>query len=205
MKEKYKLNLAVGFAILLITIWLIVTKRLWDWTGQLFLIVAAVIIIRALLLREKKPARLLEFFVKSLIVSYMATCVIWLVLLGLTSPWFYAYLNLESLMNVLIFEVLPLSLLPVAISIMIYGIFKIRLKSWEFFLSSWYMSVFLVFTIYQIWWSLFVRPHLSEFYYSSIAGAIGFALGLVFLSFLIAGVFTFFYVLLKEPKSEPPP
>jgi len=198
MVEKYKLNLAVGFTILLITIWLIWARRVWDWTGQLLLLVAIVLIIRTLLLREKKPAKLLEFFVKSLVIFYVATCIIWFVWMGLTSPRYYAYLDLEYLMNTLVLVVLPLSLFPVAISIIIYGIFRILLKPWEIFLSSWYASMFVVFTIYQVS-SEPASP------YSSIAGAIGAVLGQVFQSFIIAGILTLVYVTLKKPKIEPPP
>jgi len=205
MVEKYKLNLAVGFAILLITIWLIWARRVWDWTGNLLLLGAIVLIIWTLLVKEKKPAKLLEFFIKSLVASYVVTSIFWFILLGITAPWYFANLNLELLMNILVFSVFPLALLPTAVSVIIYGVFRIKLRAWEFFLSSWYVSVFAVFTIYQVWWSLFVRPHLPEFYYSSVAGAIALALGLVLLSFLIAGILTIVYVILKKPKSEPPP
>jgi len=203
--EKYKLNLAVGFTILLITIWLIGARRVWDWTGQLLLIGATVLIIWTLLLREKKPAPLLEFFIKSLVVFYAATSIIWFVWLGITAPLFYVYLNLEHLTNQLVLVVLPLSLFPVAISVIIYGIFRIKLKAWEIFLSSWYASMFVVFTAYDVWYSLYVEPYLPEFYYSSIAGAIVLTLGFVFLSFLIAGILTIIYATLKKPKIQPPP
>lgn len=205
MIEKYKLNLAVGFTILLITIWLILAKRVWDWTGQLLLLGAIALIIWTLVLREKKPAKLLEFFIKSLVISYVTTGIIWFIWLRITTPHIYAFLNLEYLMNTLVLVVLPLSLFPVAISVGIYGKFRVKLKAWEFFISSWYVSVFLVFTIYQVWWSIFVRPYLPKFYYSSIAGAMALALSFVFLSFLIAGIFTIVYVILKKPKSEPSP
>jgi len=205
MVEKYKLNLAVGFTILLITIWLISAHRVWDWMGQLLLVGAVVLIVWTLLVREKKPAKLLEFFIRSLVVSYVVASIFWFVRLSLTSPWYYTYLNLELLMNILIFNVLPLALLPTAVSVIIYGVFRIRLRAWEFFLSSWYVSIFGVFTGYQIWWTLCVQPYLPDFYYSSIAGAIALALGLVLLAFLIAGILTIVYVALKRPKIEPPP
>jgi len=205
MVEKYKLNVAVGFAILLITIWLISAKRVWDWTGQLLLLGAIALIIWSLLKKEKKPARLLEFFIKSLVVCYVATSIIWFIWLRIASPWYYAHLNLELLMNTLVFVVLPRSLLPVAVSVIIYGIFKIKLKPWEFLLTSWYVSMFVVFTVYDVWWSLFVQPYLPDFYYSSSAGWIALILGFVLLAFFIAGILTIIYVILKKPKEEPPP
>lgn len=205
MVEKYKLNLVVGLAILLITVWLIWAHRVWDWTGQLLLLFAISIIIRTLLLREKKPAKLLEFFIKSLVVSYTITSIFWFVWLSFTSPWYYSYLNSELLMNILVLNILPLSLLPVAVSILIYGTFRTKLRLWEIFLSTWYVSLFVVFAIYEVWEALYVQPYLPEFYYSSIAGAIAEVLGLVLLSFLIAGILSIVYVKVKKQKGEPPP
>lgn len=204
MVEKFKLNLIVGFVILLVTVWLIWTHRVWDWTGNLLLLAATVLIVWTLLVREKKPAKLLEFFLKSLIISYVVTSIIYFINLTITSPWYYSYLNSELLVGILIYNVLPLALLPVAIAVIIYGIFKTKLRAWEIFLSSWYVTVFTVFTIYQVWWTLYVQPYLPEFYYSSIAGAIALALGLVFLSFIIAGILTIIYVVLKRQKINEP-
>ncbi len=204
MVEKYKLNFIVAFTILLITIWLIWAKRVWDWTGNLLLVGAIFLIVWTLLVKEKKQAKLLEFFIKSLIVSYVVTSIIWFINLTIKSPWYYSYLNSELLMNILIFDILPLALLPVAVSVIIYGIFRIKLKAWEMFLSSWYVSVFVVFAIYQVWWSLCVEPYLPEFYYSPVSGAIALALVLVFLSFIIAGVLTVVYVVLRRQKINEP-
>jgi len=204
MVEKFKLNLIVGISILLITIWLIWNHSVWEWTGNLLLLCAIAFIAWTLIVREKRQARLLEFFIKSLVVSYTVTSMIWFVNLAATSPWYYSYLNSQLLMSILILNILPLALLPVAISVIVYGIFRIRLRAWEMLLSSWYASVFIVFTIYQVWWSLYVKPYLPEFYYSSIAGAIGLALGLVFLSFTIAGILTLIYVVLRKQKIDEP-
>jgi hypothetical protein len=200
--EKYKLNLIVAFTILLITIWLIGARRVWDWTGYLLLLGAILLIINTLTKKDKKPAKLLEFFLKSLVVCYVAVSIIWFIWLSITSPQIYAYLDLELLVNMLIFNVLALSLFPVAISVIVYGILRTKLKPWEIFLSSWYAAMFVAFNIYSIWYSIYVLPYLPEFYYSSIAGAIAIWLGLVFLSFLIAGIITTVYSLLKK-KSEP--
>ena len=41
-------------------------------------------------------------------------------------------------------------------------------------------------------------PYLPKFYYSSIAGAIAIVFGLVFLSFLITGILTTVYLVLKK-------
>jgi len=198
MVEKYKLNLIVAFTILLVTIWLIGARRVWDWTGYLLLLGAILLIINTLTRKEKKPAKLLEFFLKSLVVCYVATSIIWFISLHSTSPQLYAYSDLELLMNILIFNILPLSLFPVAISVIIYGIFRTKLKPMEIFLCGWYASTFAVFNIYSVWYSIYVRPYLPEFYYSSIAGAIAIWMGLVFVSFLITGILTTVYLLLKK-------
>jgi len=203
MVEKFKLNLIVGFTILIITVWLIWAHRVWEWTGNLLLLGAIVLIVRALFVKEKKPAKLLEFSIKSLLVSYVVTSVIWFINLTIRSPWYYAYLNAELLMNILIFDILPLALLPVAVAVIIYGIFRIRLKAWEFFLACWYTSTFAVFAIYQVWWNLYVRPSLPEFYYSSSAGAIVLSIGLVLLALLIAGTLTVIYARFKKRSDEP--
>jgi len=190
---------------LLITIWLILTKKVWDWTGNLLLLGTIAFIMWTLLLREKKQAKLLEFFIKSLVVYYAATGIVWFIWLRISSPSYYTYLNLELLMNQL-FLVLLLSLFPVAFSVIVYGTFRIRLKPWEIFLSSWYASFALIIIASSIWSALQPPPPPpSELHYSSIAGAIAFALGLVFLSFLMASIITIVYVTLKKPKVEPPP
>jgi hypothetical protein len=201
--EKFKLNLIVGFMILLVTIFLIWTHRVWDWIGNLLLLAATVLIIWTLIVREKKPAKLLEFFIKSFIVSYAVTSIIWFANVTITSPLYYSHLNFELLMNTLIYNILPWALLPVAFAVIVYGIFRTKLRAREMFLSSWYVTVFIVFIIYGVWWALYVEPNLPEFYYSSIAGGIALALGLVLLSFIIAGILTIIYVVFKRQKIEP--
>jgi hypothetical protein len=192
MVEKYKLNLAVALVALLIVIWLIWAKLVWDFAGFLLLTGVTAFIAWTLIKKEKKPAKLLEFFLKSLVVSYVAIGIIWFVWVEITSPWLYANLNFQSLMTMLILIIL-LSLFPVACSIIIYGIFRIKLKPWEIFLSSWYVSIFVVFTVYQV----STEPASS---YSSIAGAVAVVIGLAMLSILIAGILTILYVILKKQK-----
>lgn len=204
MVEKYKLNLIAASAFLLITIWLIWTSRVWDFVGRLMLASGIALIAWTLFKKEKKQAKLLEFFIKSLVVSYLATSIIWFVSLAIASPWYYSYLNLGLLTNILIINILPAALLPVAIAVMVYGIFRTKLRAWEMLLSSWYVIVFVVFAVYQVWWSLYVQPYLPDFYYSSIAGAIALALGLVFLSFIISGILTVMYVIFKRQKATVP-
>jgi hypothetical protein len=198
MVEKYKLSLTVALVTLLVVIWLIWAKYVWDFVGYLLLASVFIFIAWTLVRREKRQANLLGFFVKSLVICYILTSIIWFVWLSLTSPGFYANLDLRRLIDTMVLSVLPLSLFPVAISVIVCGILRIKLKAWEIFLSSWYISIFLVFTIYQVWWSLYARPYLPDFYYSSIAGAIAVVLGLASLSFLFAGIITIVYIMLKK-------
>ncbi len=197
MVEKYKLNFIVALTILLITIWLIRARVVGDFVGNLLSGGAIALIIWTLLKKEKKPAKLLEFFVKSLLICYVATSIVLFVWLG------YAYLRLDEIIRTLVTVVLPLSLFPVAISVIIYGIFRIKLTAGEFFLSSWYVSMFIVFVGYYWWWyPLYVEPYVPEFYYSSFAGWMMFIMCLVFLAFLIAGILTIVYVILKKQKMK---
>lgn len=149
MMEKFRLNLLVAFIILLTIIALITARVVSDWVGLPLLYAAGAVAFTSLLIREKKPVRLLEFFAKSLVVSYVVTVVIWFVWVFTTSPSFslavYNNLNPVSLVNELILFVFPLSLLPVAVSVIIYGIFRIKLRVWEIFLSTWYVSIFVAY------------------------------------------------------------
>ena len=190
------MNLIVALTILLITIGSIRAGMVWDFVGTLLSVGAIAFIIWSLLKKEKKPAKLLEFFVKSLLICYVATSIILFVWSG------YAYLSLDEIIKTLVTVVLPLSLFPVAISVIIYGVFRIKLRAWEFFLSSWYVSMFIVFVGYYGWWyPLYVEPYLPEFYYSSFAAGMAFILFLLVpLAFLIAGILTIVYVILKKQK-----
>jgi hypothetical protein len=60
--------------------------------------------------------------------------------------------------------VLPISFLLEAISIIIYGICKMKLEAWEIFLSSWYVSVFAILIIYYVWWPIQYTSHSGEKY-----------------------------------------
>ena len=195
------LNLIVAFAILLIGIWLIWGLRIWDSVGHLLQGCSIAIIIWTFLKKEEKTANLLEFFVKSLVISIVITSIIWFVSLSIVSPTYFLFI-LSPAYHLGI--ILPRSLLPVAVSVMIYGIFRTKLEPWKFFLSSWYTSIFVVFAVYDVWWTLLVQPYVYHFYISG-AGALARDFLFVGLAFLIAGLLTIVYVVAKEPKSEPPP
>ena len=174
MMEKYRLNLLVAFIILLAIIGLIMAKVVSDWVGLPLLYAVGAVAFTSLLIREKKIARLSRFFVKSLVISYVVTVVFWFVWVFTTSASFslavYNYLNPVSLASELIFSVFSLSLLAVAVSVIIYGIFRIRLRVWEIFLSSWYVSIFVAYAVgvsdllWQVLLALLVAGILSVVY-----------------------------------------
>ena len=77
------------------------------------------------------------------------------------------------------------------------------MRAWEFFLSSWFVSMFIVFVgYYWWWWPLYVEPYMLEFSYSAPGAGIAFMLFLVLLAFLIAGILTIVYVILKKQKMK---
>jgi len=186
--------------ILLITIGFIWTARIWDSVGQLLSACAIALVIWTLLKKEK-PTTLLEFSVKSLIISYATTSITWFVTFGTVSPYYYTYIGLWGLVYTLTYIILLRSLLPVAVSIVIFGTFRTKLKPWEILLSSWYVSIFAVFAAYSLWWTLFVQPTLHDFY-SSGAGALARDMLLALLAFFFAASFTAIYLILKGSNEE---
>lgn len=127
---------------------------------------------------KKKSAGFLRFFVTSLIICYIASGLVWSILLATRTPWYCAEARLQDHVNTLILNVLPLSLPPLAVSTTVCGIFKKRLNLLEIFLSGWYISTFEI---------------LGFFYLAASAshGRVSYPqLGFVFLSSLIAVILT---------------
>ena len=149
------------------------------------------------LLRER-TSKPFAFFFNGFLVSFMLTSVIWFVTLGIAARAFSFSLGPLLFMYSLAYVVLPRALLPVAISAIVYGITKAKLKPWEILLSTWYFSISAVRAAYDAWWLIFVQPYLHDFY-SSGAGAIALDIFLTFLAFLIACVFSFAYLVIKKP------
>jgi len=195
--EKYGLNL-VALAILVASTWLILALGIRDSIGNL-LLGSVIALFIWVLLGSKERAKLNEFLVKSLVVSYVMTSIIWFVSLGSLSLVYSAFSGLW-----LVYIIFPRSLLPVAIYVIIYGIFRAKLSPWKILLPSWYVSIFVVFAAYSVWLTLCVQPYLHNFY-SSGAGAIALDMLLVFLAFFIAVISTVVYVIFKGSKEEPPP
>jgi len=204
-KERNKLNLAITLLALLGIAGLVWAQNV-SILHVLPLLVFAMVTVKWTLRDKTKPARLLGFFVKTYTLFLIATGIAYFIVwLGIVAPQTYVVYPVNAIVEIGMVFIFPISLLLGAISIVIYGIFRIKLKPWEIFLSSWYASIFVsIFAVFAIW-----MPRTPASPYSSIAGAIGVVLNLVFLSLLIAGIvagiLTIVYVILKEPTEEPPP
>jgi hypothetical protein len=256
MVEQTKKNLIFAFTILLITIWLILSRNTWDFVARLLLVAAIVPIIRALLKKEKnklnlaitllvllviawliwmenvsilhslpllvltvaavkwtlrnkaEPARLLGFFVKTFALFFtIASVAYFIVWLGIAAPHTYSVYPVHAIVETGMVFIFPISFLLEAISIIIYGIYKIKLKAWEIFLSSWCVSVFVILIIYDVWWSIQWTPPPPEEIYgipgSASLGAGIFALfTIIILSLLPAAICTILYTKYKKPQTQ---
>ena len=103
----------------------------------------AVSIIIMVLLKEG-TSKLVAFFIKGFLVSYVLVSIIWFVTLVITAGYFSFSLGLMLLIYSLAYVILPRALLPVAISAVVCSITNARLRPWEILLSTWYVSIFAV-------------------------------------------------------------
>jgi hypothetical protein len=135
---------------------------------------------------KTEPPSLLRFFFVTFALFLVVTGIAYFIWLNITMP---AYLGLLlELGRGMILLVIPISLLLEAISIIIYGVLEIKLKPWQIFLSSFYVSLFAVWIF---------MPHTLASRYSSFAGALNEPLAALILSLFIAGIPTIAYVKLK--------
>ena len=201
MIGKFKLNLAAAIIILAFSLWLTWGVQIWGSVSQMLQGIAVSIIIIALL--KERTSKPVAFFFKGFLVSFVVTSVIWFVTLVIAAGYFSFSLGLLLFIYSLAYVILPRALLPVAISAVVYGITKAKLKPWEILLSTWYFSIFAVRAAYDVWWLIFVQPYLHDFYASG-SGAIALDIFLTFLAFLVACVFSFAYLVLKKPSNKYP-
>lgn len=92
--------------------------------------------------KKGKLTEFLRYFIMSFIIGYLASSMVWLIYLGIWQPSYYADARPQDHVTTLIRNALPLSLLPLAISIIVYGKSGARLNPLEIFLSSWCLSTF---------------------------------------------------------------
>ena len=196
---KFKLSLAAAIIILAGSLWLTWSVQIWGSVSQLLQGIAVFIIIWALL--NEKTSKPLAFFFNGFLVSYLLTSAIWFTTLAIAAGYFLPSLGPVIFIYSLAYVILPRSLLPIAISAVVYGITKTKLKPWEILISAWYMSIFAVRAAYEVWWIIFVQPYLQDFYTSG-AGAMALDIFLIFLAFLVACIFSFAYLALKKPLDK---
>lgn len=197
---KFKLSLAVAIIILAGSLWLTWSVQMWSSVSQLLQGIAVFIIIWTLL--KERTSKPFAFFFNGFLVSYLLTSITWFVSLVVAAGYFSFSLGPVIFIYSLVYVILPRVLLPVAISAIVYGITKSKLKPWEILLSTWYMSIFAVRAVYEVWWIIFVQPYLQDFYTSG-AGAMALDIFLIFLAFLVACIFSFAYLVLKKPLNKP--
>jgi hypothetical protein len=211
MVDKSKLNLAISLLILLGIVWLIWTSGI-SIIVRLPLLLVAIIAIKWILRDKTKPVRLLEFFAKTfalfLTVTSIGYFVVWL---SLTAPDTYSVYPVNAIVETGMVFILPISLLLEAISIIIYGIYKIKLKAWEIFLSSWYVSLvgpFAILSIYHVFYPIPYTPPPEETYgipgSASLGAGISALLNIIILSLLPAAICTILYIKYKKPPTQKP-
>ncbi len=126
-KESDKLNLGIMLLVLLGIAWLI-----WVWNVSILivlpLLVLALVAVKWTLSNKTKPARLLGFFVKTFTLFLIGTGIAYFIWLKFTMPAYLSFRFQLELEYGMILFVIPISLLLEAISIIIYGIFRTKLK-----------------------------------------------------------------------------
>lgn len=191
----------VATILIVISILLVWAIRIGDAPEQLLLGVAISLFVWALL-GSKESTKLSEFLVKSFIISFVVTVIVWFATLAFMGPEYIAFISAYGLWsNILVYVLLPRSLLPVAMSAIIFGIFRTKLRFWEILLSSWYVFVFVVQAAYIVWWTLFVQPYITN-YYQGGGGPIALDLLLLFIAFLAALVTSTLYSALKKSTKQ---
>jgi len=196
---------AVAVVLLALGFWLTWGLRAWGSVAVLLHGFAVALVVWVLFAAGGKPSGLLVFVGKGFVVSLVLTSVLWFVGVLVWVSWFPFGFVFWVFVVGFGYNVLPLSLLPVAISVTAYGVFKKRLHALLILFSSWYVAVYAVFAAYDVWWSVFILPYFSEPPYFGGAGPILRDMLLVFLAFVVACVFTGIYVGLKKPKRVPSP
>jgi hypothetical protein len=124
--------------------------------------------------------------------------------LGIAAPHYYSVYPVHAIVETGMVFILPISFLLEAISIIIYGMYKIKLKAWEIFLSSWYVSIFVTLVIYAVWLIVYPPWEPGKFYYTTLASSIAPLLLFPFYSLLPATICTILYIKYKKPPTQKP-
>lgn len=203
---KNELSLAITLLFLLGLVWLISAENV-SIAHVLPLLMFRFVVIKWILRDKNKPSRLLGFFIKTFTLILIATSVVYFVVwLGITAPHTYSVYPIHAIVETGMIFIFAISLLLVAISIIIYGIYKIKLKAWEIFFSSWYISLvapFGIASIYFMLWPIPYTPPSEEIYppppgSASLGAGIDTFLTFITLSFLSAAICTEVYLKFKK-------
>lgn len=201
-KENNKLTLTITLLGLLGIGWLIWLENVNIAYG-LPLLLFAVVAVKWTMRDKAKPARLLGFFVKTFTIFLIGTGVAYFIVwLGITAPYTYGVYPIHAIVETGMFFIFPVSLLFEAISIMIYGIYKIKLRAWETFLSSWYVSIFAIFIVYAVWLILYPPWKPENFYYTSFASSIAPLASFPYYALFPAAICTIVYIKYKKPQIQ---
>jgi len=204
LKNRLALMVAVAVVLLVLGFWLTLGLRAWGSVALMLQGWAVALVVWVLFADCGKSGGLLMFVVKGFVVSLVLTSVLWFVGALVWVSWFSHGFVFWVFVIGFEYNVLPLSLLPVAMSVAAYGVFRKKLHALLILLSSWYVSTYVVFMAYDVWWFVFILPYLSEPPYFGGAGPILRDMLLVFLAFVVACVFAAVYVGLRKPKQVPP-
>lgn len=200
MVKKGNLNLAMALLTLLAIVCLIWEEKVHILYG-LPLLVFVIVAITWIVRHEAKPARLLGFFVKTftlfLIVTGAAYFIVWS---GILASHTYTVYPIHAVFETGMVFILPISLFLEAASILIYGVYRIKLRAWEIFVSSWIVSTFVIFAVYAVW--LFIYPPWKPdgVYYTSFAASVAPLLSIPFYSIFPAAVCTIVYMKYRKPQ-----
>ncbi len=100
--------------------------------------------------KKWKLTEFLGFSAMNLVICYVASSLVWLIYLGIGQPSYYVNPRPQDYVNTLTLNILPLSLPPLAVSVIIYGKSEIRLNPLEIFLSSWCISTLEVLAFFYL-------------------------------------------------------
>jgi len=144
--------------------------------------------------KKRKSVSFLKFLVVGFVICYVASGIVWSIWLAIWFPSYFTGGRPQDHVNTLVLNILPLAALPLAISVISYGIFRRKMNPFGILLSSWYVSTGEVLTFFYIVLASAygTRAYIPDLPLPEFA----------FFSFLIAGVLTIVYFVRKREKAN---
>lgn len=205
LKSKQFLMVAVAVVLLVLSFWFTLGLGAPGSVMIFFQAVAVALVVWVLFAYGVKAGGFFVFAAKGFVASLVMTSILWFVSRLFYVPLVSLGFVLGVFVGVFVNYVVPLSVLPVALCVVAYGVSRERVAAWLILLSSWFVLIYGVFAVYDVWWLVFIFPYITGTPYSGGAGPIALAMLLVFLAFVVACVFTGIYIAIKQPKQIPPP